>query len=144
MINKNALGSSRFSEEDEFKPHSSIALVAWRCLLIALLLGSCYPEDSPFEIKDDPPITTIYGVEYVPQLVHVGDSVTFKVSIKDSTLDGLVYRWYFSGPFVYTTEPRVSVKIELPPRMYYFYVNVSKPNTQTESVTKIFPFEVLQ
>jgi len=108
-------------------------------LLLSVCAVACQWEESP-PYQTPPPVTEILRVEYTPMQIHTGDSVTFKVVIKDSLLTGLEYLWFLKGSVVKTTKPILKTLIDLGPGKYNFDVSVSKPNTQTRYVYKTFSF----
>lgn len=89
-------------------------------------------------------MTEILRVEYTPSQIHTGDSVTFKVVIKDSLHTDLLYEWYFRKyPLVQANEPYTKALIDLSPGEYGFFVAISRPNSQTQNVVKSFNITVL-
>ena len=117
------------------------ALLTFAAILV-LSLTACDFEITPPD-PPPPPVTEILRVEYTPMQIHTGDSVTFKVVIKDSLLGGLEYQWFLKGSVVKTNKPILKTLIDLDPGKYNFDVSVSKPNTQTNYVYKTFPIQVL-
>jgi len=111
-------------------------------LTLVIAITACDFEITPPD-PPPPPVTEILRVEYTPLQIHTGDSVTFKVVIKDSLLSGLMYRWYLIGGHFETTVPVTRVKINSQPGEYAFAVSVYRPNSQTQNVIKTFLIEVL-
>lgn len=123
------------------QPFRSALLTVGLTLVIAIT--ACDFEITPPD-PPPPPVTEILRVEYTPMQIHTGDSVTFKVVIKDSLLSGLLYRWYAANQLlVESTTPTTKVLIELPPRNYTFDIFVLRPNSHTTFVAKSFQVEVL-
>lgn len=122
------------------QPFRSALLTVGLTLVIAIT--ACDFEITPPD-PPPPPVTEILRVEYTPMQIHTGDSVTFKVVIKDSLLSGLMHRWYLGTNYIETSSPQTMQVIANAPGHYSFWVSVRKPNSQTTSVLKSFSIQVL-
>lgn len=133
----------RSAQENDSKRINPVLNRYFLFLLISVCAVACQWEETP-PYQTPPPVTEILRVEYKPMQIHTGDSVTFKVVIKDSLLSGLLYRWYAANQLlVESTTPTTKVLIELPPRNYTFDIFVLRPNSHTTFVAKSFQVEVL-
>lgn len=132
----------RSAQENDSKRINPVLNRYFLFLLISVCAVACQWEETP-PYQTPPPVTEILRVEYKPMQIHTGDSVTFKVVIRDSLLSGLEYSWFLGIPTIKTNNPTLKSRVNLAPGNYDFHVLVSRPNTETNYVTKTFPIQVL-
>lgn len=118
---------------------------AWLTLvsILVIALSACDFEITPPD-PPPPPVTEILRVEYTPMQIHTGDSVTFKVVIRDSLRTDLLFEWYFGRyPLLTVNTKDARVLFDHVPGEYPSSVRVFLPHSTTQSVSKTFLIEVL-
>lgn len=112
-------------------------------LLISVCAVACQWEETP-PYQTPQPVTEILRVEYTPMQIHTGDSVTFKVVIRDSLRTDLLFEWYFGRyPLLTVNTKDARVLFDHVPGEYPSSVRVFLPHSTTQSVSKTFLIEVL-